>query len=160
MNIKFTTRGVQEAQDFVKDLPYQTKQVASDAIAEYLVGDESHGLKHEAPYHYVSPFQSYSDDPAKAARQRGWIFTHLDQIGTGIRTHAMQAAWKIARTGAGAVQISNNSDGIQFVMGNDKQSRQSDAVGWRKVSENIQDNMAGAVRHAVAKINEYLKARG
>jgi hypothetical protein len=156
VNIKFTTRGIPELVAKLKQIPYKAQKAASQAAAEYLVGNEEHGLKHYPAYKYVSPFKSYSSDPVKAAKQRGWIFTHLDLIGNDNRTGAVRDAWKFKPTGANAYVITNDNPGVKWTMGTGR-TRQNEAVGWRKWQEVIQSNVKGAIRAAQAAVNKILK---
>jgi len=168
-DIGITTRGIPEAIAYINQVGYMSQRVVGGWIAHYLVGDESgwqnmgdayHGLSHYVPYKYVTPFRSYSSDPEKAKRQRGWIFTHLDQIGKDNRTGATANAWKVSATGANAWKISNRSAGAWWTMGDSSQTQQSAAVGWRKKAEVISSNMAGAIRYASQKLAKMLKGQG
>lgn len=158
--IKFSLRGIKEVKEFFASLPRGVKIVAMRAFSEYIIGDERHGLKHEPEYKHVSPFQSYSDDPKKAARQRGWIFTHLDLIGKDNRTHKIRDSWTMTEKDSNwtSVKIENTAPGVGWVMG-EEQSRHSAAVGWRKYTDIVVSNIDGALRSAISAVDAWLKSK-
>ena len=158
MDIKFTTRGVPQLMAWMRRQLGYVSKVASRAFAEYIVGNEQHGLRHAPPYKYITPFRSYSFDPIKAAKQRGWIFTHLDQIGKNNRTGQTTGGWTFKPTGANAYQISNATPGAPWTFG-ESLTRQNQAVGWRKWRDIIATNMDGAIRHMKAEVRKALQAR-
>jgi hypothetical protein len=117
-------------------------------------------LTHYEPYRYISPFRSYSNDPKKAARQRGWIFTHLDQIGKDNRTNKTKEGWKWKTTNNGyGVTFVNEEEGAVWLWSDKKQTRQNQAVGHRTVLSKVQSNLAAAMRHAQAAVNKWLKSK-
>lgn len=158
--IKIKLSSMDEISSFIKSLPRGMKIVGMRAASEYIVGDDDHGLKHYPRYKYVSPFRSYSSDPKKAARQRGWIFTHLNLIGKDNRTFQTRDAWQINESNGqwDRVSISNNSGGIAWTM-SDKRTLQNQAAGWRLATDVVQSNMTGAIRHAQAEVNRAIAAK-
>jgi hypothetical protein len=44
-----------------------------------------------------------------------------------------------------------------FLVGDSQQSLHSQKQGWRKISQTIADNLAGALQNAIAKVNEWLR---
>lgn len=159
--IKVVVRNLDIVNKFLKELPRGTLRTGLRAIAEYLLGDESHGLRHYEPYKYVKPFRSYSLDPAKAAKQRRWIFAHLDIIGQNNRrgmNGGTISAWQMKETNNGyGFTLSNNSKGAGWIWGDNTQTRHQKAVGHRKLSDKIASNMKGAIRHALAMVNKWIK---
>lgn len=156
MDVK--VRNIEEVQTFLKSLPRGTLRTGLEALSTYLLGDSSHGLKHYEPYKYVKPFRSYSPDPAKAARQRAWIFANLDKIGKNNRTNATANAWTMTVSSNGyQIKLSNNSKGAKWIWGDDTRTRHQKAVGHRTVSEKIESNMKGAIRHALAEVKKWIK---
>ncbi len=45
MNISFKVRGMEKVQEMLKEVPRGVKRIAVQAVADYLIGDASHGLK-------------------------------------------------------------------------------------------------------------------
>ncbi len=157
--VKVSFTGLKEVQAWLATLPHGVRVAFMRAYTEYMIGNEQHGLKHEPGYRYVTPFQSFSDDPAKAARQRGWIFTHLDQIGHDNRTHEISNGWQSAETSDWTrVKIANDAPGVGWVMGS-KQTRQSRAAGWRRYMDVVASNMSGAFSAGLRAVQAIL-ARG
>jgi hypothetical protein len=159
VNLQFKSRGIPEVTAWLRTVAAGFKNQALKAFADYLIGDDSHGLAHYPAYKYVTPFRSYSMDPKKAAKQRGWIFTHLDQIGHSNRTGATSKGWKYT-PGEHRFTISNATKGAYYTMGDASQTRHQAAVGWRKMMEVVAANFNGAIRHAQAKVNEWIKSKG
>ena len=54
MQVKFRVRNVKAVQDFLKSVPRGAVPVALKAFAEYVLGNDRHGLRHNEPYKYVS----------------------------------------------------------------------------------------------------------
>ena len=163
MQVKFVVRGVEEFQKYIKSLPRGVVKVGLAGLADWMVGRPDKALRHYEPYKHIgapdSYFRSYSNDPKKAARQRGWIFTHLDQIGHNNRTNATANAWSWKETNVGyGITLENPSEGAKWIW-SEKQTRQSAAVGHRTVGEKVSTNILGAIRHARPKVREFLKRR-
>ena len=58
MQVKSSVRNVKRVQDFLKSLPRGVRIAAMRAIAEYIIGDDSRGLKH-----YPMRVQHDKDNP-------------------------------------------------------------------------------------------------
>ena len=57
------------------------------------------------------------------------------------------------------VKVVNDADGAGWVFGDKTQARQPALVGWRKVSDTVASNLAGAMRSAKAAVSAYLKTK-
>jgi len=57
--LKITSRGIPELQAWLLSLANGVKDEATRSVAEYLVGDTTHGLKHYPPYKYISMQRAY-----------------------------------------------------------------------------------------------------
>jgi hypothetical protein len=158
MIVKTRVRGIEAVQSFLRALPAGTVKVGLNAFGKYVLGDERHGLKHYEKYKYISPFRSYSSDPRKAAKQRGWIFAHLDEIGRDNRTRETAEAWRFRETNNGyGGTFENDAPGAKWLWKDGGQSRQNQAVGHRTVSEKIASNYLGGIQAAIAAVKAYLK---
>lgn len=161
MELKINARNLEKVQAFLKSIPRGTIREGLRAFTEYILGNEQHGLRHYEPYKHVKPFRSYSLDPEKAARQRRWIFAHLDIIGKNNRTGTTSAAWQMKETRGGyGYTLSNKAPGAKWLWSDDYQTRHQKAVGHRTLSSKIASNIAGAIRHARAAVKKWLAARG
>lgn len=160
MPVEFSVTGIPELQAYLERLSVQLRETVEGAMAEYFVGDESHGLKHEVAYRYVSRTEAYGQ-PFVSDRQRRYVMAriHDGTITPGVenRTHQMAAAWDWEQSG-GQTFIRNEAQGVEFVEG-DQQARQPDLVGWRKYAEIIQTNIDGALRAATQAINRLIHGR-
>lgn len=158
--IGFKVRGVEEIQAFLKTVPHGSKKAIIEAFEYWYIGRPDKALRHYEPYKYVKPFRSYSSDPEKAARQRAWIFAHLDIIGQNNRTGKTADSWKSTPLGKGYnIRIENTSEGAKHIWGDDTQTRHQKAVGHRKPSSKISSNLASALRHARKAVREFLNRK-
>lgn len=160
MELKIVTRGFEQLQEYMKTVPRGAAKVALSGFKDWMIGADDRALRHYEKYRYITPFQSYSSDPKKAARQRGWIFTHLDEIGRENRKNNTKNSWKFKETNNGyGITLINDSEGAKWLWSDKKQTRQNAAVGHRTVSSKIQSNMAAAIRHASAAVNKWLRQK-
>jgi hypothetical protein len=159
--MKVRVSGIKEIQDFIKRIvPRGMKKAVMFAISEYIVGDDSHGLRHETPYKYVTRKSAYGFT-FFTEKQRRWFWANggPEMIGNN-RTHAMSKAWDFTDQGGwDRVSIFNQTPGVQYVMGNN-QARQPAKVGWRKAVDVIRSNLAGALRAGQKALNELIARKG
>jgi len=158
MKTSINIRNVEKIQAYLKTVPRGTIRAAMEAIAEYIAGDESHGLKHYPGYKYVTRKSAYGMT-FFTAKQRRWFWANggPDMIGDN-RTGRTADAWQVNPTNDGyRMSITNNTPGAYFTMHDFGQARQPARVGWRKVSEVVQSNLAGALRHANAMVKQFLQ---
>jgi hypothetical protein len=152
-----TSDTILRVRDWLKALPQNVKQIASEAFAEYVVGDEGHGLKHYPPYKYLpwSKIGGFVSD-----RQRRYVMAriHDGTITPGVSQSNgyFRDAWTYSAAGSRYV-IKNDVSYAQYLVGPGTQATRPAMTGWRKWTQTIEDNAAGGLRHAVAKINEWMK---
>lgn len=165
MQTKFVIRNDKEVAAFLKTLPRGTIRTALKAMADYFIGDERHGLRHNEPYKYVS--RAKAGYKTSAAQIRFMFATGIiENDGKGgiklnkyKRTKATSAAWTAKETGGGyGYTLQNPTRGAYFTRSDKGQARQPALVGWRKVSKVVKDNMKGAMRSAMAKVKEWIRA--
>jgi hypothetical protein len=162
--LKITSSGIPETRARIDRLREVVK-VAGNAIAEYLLGDTSHGLRHEPPYRTVSHTRAYGE-PFSSPRQQHWFFAAKARgeihPGQDNRTHDLANAWELKETSDTKWTLANNNKAAPFAYGKPLagQARQLGLVGWRWVGEIVSSNMAGAIRHANAAIKEWLREFG
>lgn len=158
--MKMTLRGLKEVQKMMKDLPRGTRIVGMRAIAEYIIGNEQHGLKHE-PQRVIhgagNPYQWQTE------KQRRAYFA-TDGFGTGIpytRTHNMVDSYTYSESNSNwtMVKIENYSPVFDFVQG-EYQQRGHIADGWRKVMDIISTNINGAIQAAQRAVDKLVKKLG
>jgi len=151
-------RNLEKVQAFLKTVPRHGMKVAIEAMAEYFVGDERHGLKHDDPYMQTTRKVVYGKTFESDA-QRRYVMAAIKsgEIKIGQRqqtpTDASQGyGYKLTNNGYGAT-IENEKSGAYW-------SREWGGwKNWRSVIEVINDNMKGAVRHAVSKVNRFFKSK-
>lgn len=160
--IKISQKGLEEVRAFIKDLPRGVKIAAMRAATEYLIGDASHGLKHEPAYKWVTRQAAYGVS-FFTDRQRAWFFANLDNLNVGQdnRTHEIQNAWtaKEANSDWNTVKIENSANGVDWVMGKG-QARLPAKVGWRKWADVVASNLDGAIQRAQQAVNAWIKSKG
>jgi len=165
MQVKFQVRGIEKVQAFLRELPRGGVQVALKAFVEYVLGNSSHGLKHDEPQRYVSRKRAgYTTSPA----QMRYFFAVgiLENIGGSIklnhyqRTGETAAGWHYEARDAWHYKLVNNKEGAYWTRGEPGQTRQHAIAGRRKVSEVVKANTTGGLRAAVQALTGWLKARG
>lgn len=163
MHVNFKVRGVEELQAFLKELPRGGVRVALKAFTEYVIGNESHGLKHPDPYKYVARKAAYGQT-FKSAAQRGYVMARIREgtitPGTPQRTGESTNAWQYVAVSDWNYRITNPTAGAYFTRDEKGQAAQPRLVGWRKVTQVILDNMTGGIRAATAALNAWVKSRG
>ena len=157
--LKITSRGIPELQAWLQSLANGVKDEATRAVAEYLVGDESHGLKHYPPYKHV-PYSQIGG--FVSAKQRRYVMARIREgsITPGISASNgyLRDAWTYKAQGS-RYEITNDVGYAKWLVGAGSQSLHSQRQGWRTTVQNVRDNLAGAYRHANAEIKKWLAAR-
>lgn len=157
--LKITSKGIPEVRAWLQRIALGAKTLATRSVAEYLVGDMSHGLKHYVPYQYVTVEQAGG---WKSEKQRRYVMAMIKEgkIDPGVphRTGRMQRAWDFSAEGS-RFKITNSESYTQYVMGDVEQSRMHGIIGWRVIGEVIKNNLKGAFRHATAQVKKWLKTQ-
>ena len=159
--MNYDPRSLKKVQKMLEDLPKGAKSIIVPAFNEYLIGDESHGLKHEPGYNYVDRTSAYGF-PFFTDKQRRYFFWALGEgiinPGQDNRTHNFRDNWKV-RGDLYRQTIYNDVPYGKWLM-SEGQARQPAQVGWRRISEVVKSNMKGAIRYAKQKLNEWFKKKG
>jgi hypothetical protein len=160
MNVKVKLVSVDRLKQFIKTVPRGMKKVGMEAVADWMIGDKSRGLRHNPAYKYVTRKSAYGVT-FFTEKQRRWFWANggPDMIGNN-RTGQTAESWE-ANIGApyDRLTIRNTAPGAVWTMGDKTQARQPAKVGWRKTMEVVQKNMAGAIRHAQAAVNKMIKSK-
>ena len=69
-------------------------------------------------------------------------------------------AWRMSGGVGQNYMITNDVNYAGYLVGDNTQALRQQKQGWRKVSQNISDNLSGAFRHALAAVNEWLQGGG
>jgi hypothetical protein len=156
--LKITSRGIPELQAWLQSLGRGAKGEATRAVAEYIVGDQTHGLAHYSPYKYITMKKAYGGFVSDKQRRYVMAMIGEGKINPGYpqRTGEMQRGWTYKQKGS-AYTITNETPYAKYVVGDNDQSNMHNLIGWRKTAETIKDNLLGAYRHANAKLREWLK---
>lgn len=158
--ITMKLRGMEEIDAFLKALPHGSMKAAIAAMAEYMLGNDAHGLRHYPPYKYVSRKSAYGVS-FFTDRQRRWFFANLKD-GLQIpynRTNTLKQGWQ-ASVDPYRKTLFNTVSYAKYVMGNETQARQPGKVGWRKMAKVIEDNIVGGMRAATLAVDRWIKAKG
>lgn len=160
--IRVEVRNQNGPRKLIMSVQRETIPAATQAAAEYLVGNDRRGLRHLAPYKYVSRISAYGQT-FFSEKQRRYVMAMISKgiikPGQNNRTGAIPAAWHTEGRGL-IVQVINRADGVGFVQGDDSQARQPAKVGHRKVSQVIANMRAGMIQAAQQAVNRVLKAMG
>ena len=154
-------RGIEKVKSFFNELGYKTKGVAADAFSDYIIGDGTHGLRHYVKYRRVTRKEAYGQT-FKSDKQRRWFFANLHEgnilPGYPRRTGRLQRGWD-KKGSSTKITIFNREPYAKWVHGDRSQANLNALVGWRKTMDIVKSNVAGAIRHARAKVKEYLKGK-
>lgn len=159
--ISTSVRGIEQLKAFFKKIPVYTRKAAVEAATKYLIGDQSHGLKHYVNYRYVSRKSAYGQT-FQSDKQRRYVMKKIRSgeidPGTPHRTGALENGWAYNTQGGGyGAKIYNTVPYAKYVMGDGTQARQPKKVGWRMVAEIIKTNIAGMMRAANQAVERELK---
>jgi hypothetical protein len=146
---------------FLGKLPLEIRAGATREAAEYLLGDDSRGLRHYANYKYVS--RKSAGLKTSAAQIRFFFATGILKRFSGgaiglikyVRENTIKQGWVIFGTGTN-VRLSNKARGAKWVVG-PQQARQPAKVGHRKASDVVATNVKGAIRAVKQFINRAIK---
>jgi hypothetical protein len=102
IEVRFVVRNVEELQAWLKTVPLGTLRAGLRAFTEYVIGNETHGLKHPDPYKYVSRESAYGYT-FKSDKQRRYVMAKIRSgeitPGQENRTGRSEEAWQyVART--------------------------------------------------------------
>jgi len=165
MNTSFRVRSTKKIQDFLRSLPYGTRKIGLAAIAEYLLGDDRHGLRHDEPQKYISRKQAGYTTSAKQMRfffATGILERTPDggiKLNHYKRTGETANAWVSREINRGyGIVLENEKKGAYYTRDNFGQTRQHEMAGRRKVSKVVADNLKGAIRHAKAEVGKWMRS--
>ena len=162
--IRVQIKGIPEIKEFLNKVALGFKNRATYAVAEYLIGDERHGLKHYPPYKHVSYKEAYPENAEYGGffsrKQQSYVMMQIKNgnIDPGISASNRYYgdAWHIEGEAPRYV-LKNDVGYAGYLVGDTQQSKLFALKGWRKVSQNIKDNWHGAMRHANAAIKKLIK---
>ena len=168
--LKVQIKGIPEIKAFLQKVALGFKNTATYAVAEYLIGDESHGLKHAPYYKHINryagfPEASYISSTGKTVygwhseKQHKYVMAAIARgdivPGQDNRTGNLQDNWQIGGEAPRYV-LENKTSYAGYVQGN-QQTRMHSLIGWRRFGQVIKDNWNGAMRHANQAIARLLK---
>jgi len=155
--IKITVRNIGIVQAFLKTVPPGVKRESSKAVAEYIVGDAGHGLSHDDPYQQTTRARVYGQQ-WESDKQRKYVMAKIrsGEIVLGMRRNSPTKAsqgYGVTETRNGYV-ITNKEPGAYWTRRWNKWPR------WKHTNEVIKNNIKGAMRHATAAVNRFLRTKG
>ena len=167
MKVKFgEIKGIEKVSAYLKQVPSGqvpsgTVRVGLRAIVEWFIGNGQRGLKHYQPYKYVSRKKAYGQT-FSSDKQRRYVMARIREgsIDPGVphRTGRTQRGYEIVESNNGYRMTIKNEEAGAFYTRDDKgQARLNALAGWRKALDIISTNVDGALRHATAAINKFLK---
>lgn len=160
MQVKFVVRNLEKVQTYIRTVvPHGAVRVALLAIAEYMVGRPGQALRKYEPYKYVTRKRAYGRT-WRSPKQRRWFWANggPDMIGNN-RTNKTANSWSFRETRGGyGITLANSSEGAKWIW-SDRQAAQPRLVGHRTAREKIGSNLNGALRHAQAKVRQYLRSK-
>jgi|APSaa5957512622_1039677.scaffolds.fasta_scaffold13554_1 hypothetical protein len=128
--IKYRTRSrPKNLGEFITTLPLRTRGIATEAAAEYLLGNERRGLRY---YPRRRPKQKY------------------------VRTFKLRNGWQLLGEGAKA-RVENNVPYAPFVQG--ERQAWMHAGRWRPYTKVAEDNTKGMIQAADRKVQKYIMSK-
>jgi len=162
MNVKFNIVGLEKVQEFMKSVPKGVKAAAMRAIAEFIIGNKQHGLRHYPSYKYITRKQA---GYTTSDRQRRFLFAsgiwQTDSQGNVMvkkynRTGAFGRSWRMEQKGS-QWDRTNIMGNIPFEGWPANMNRMG---GWRKVMDVVKSNLQGAVKRGQEAVNRWIKEKG
>jgi len=162
MQVNFKIRGLEELEAFLKKLPRGGVRVALEAIARYVVGNTSRGLRHDEPQKYVS--RKKAGYTTSAAQIRFFFATGiLENVGGKVKLNRYKrsgdtaASWAYKAVNDWNYRVVNPKAGAYWTRDEKGQTRQHAMAGRRKTSKVISDNMKGAIRSAGVALKKWIR---
>lgn len=131
MTIKIgKVRNIENVNAYIDSVKRGLKGIATEAVAEYMIGNEQRGLQHYPP-------------------EKEW-YTHK-------RTYATRFGWQVKNWGDGTrVKIVNTAKHAIYPYTRWAGS----PWGWRTIPERVESNIKGAIRHAKSIVGKFIKMKG
>jgi len=132
-------------------------KVAIAAMAEYMLGDDRHGLRHNPKRVNHGPGNPYRWQSEKQRR----AFFATKGFGRGIpskRTGSLSRGWQQS-VDPYRKTLFNRVPYAKYVQG-DRQQRGHAVDKWRKVGKVIADNMKGGMLRARQAVAKWIKNKG
>lgn len=159
MKVSFKVTGIEKIKQYIESLPRGIKRSAITAAADYLIGNDSHGLRK-----YPERVEHGKNNPYKweSEKQRRAYFAS-NGFGYGIpykRRGNLKQHWLYDTTDQNwdRVKIQNNSGYAPFVQG-DRMQKGHIADKWRHYADIIKTNTAGAIQQAKRAVDIFLKSK-
>lgn len=181
MNIRFTARNIDKVKKKIASIPRPFKIAFMRAFTEYIIGDESRGLKHEPPEKFVKRRTAYPEAPTQPSKfsknsdvvsmsPKGYFsWAQFHKVGMLTnwftkkyeRTHELASGWTMNQADSNwtRVNVENKADGVGWVMG-DNQARQPAKVGWRWYWDVVSSNLKGGISRGMSAVNAMMKQKG
>jgi len=123
---------------FIERLPPEIQDQVADEVAKLLVNIFQ---TEQATYRYVSRKDAYGVSFfSEAQRRKVMAMLRSGEIRVPYhRTQAMRRGWKQIGSGVKSI-VANETPGVEYVMGDNEQSRHEAAVGWKTVGVVIKEH--------------------
>ena len=148
-------RNQQQVLAYLERVKRGAKGVVARAAGEYIIGDRSHGLKHDEVYRPVSRKSAYGKTFFSDAQRRGY-FAKLNSGEISVpyrRTGRQSQGWHLEGASTN-VRIANSEESVKYTRG---QTALHAKMGRRTVAQVVADNIRGALRHAQAELAKWIK---
>ena len=158
--IQIKVRGVDKVKAFISSLPRNLRGIATQAAAEWFVGNGQRGLRRYPPYKYVTRKAAYGKT-FQSDKQRRYVMAKIrsGEIDPGYphRTGNYQRGWQIINSGV-KTQIVNDVPYAGYV-GGEEQARLNEKIGWRKAVDILSTNWKGAIQAAQSAVNKWINGK-
>lgn len=147
--------GIPRLRAYLNRLPPAVADAVMDAVAKALIDIMQSA---QPPPKYVTRAQAYGT-PFQSEKQRRWFFAALASGELNVphhRTQEMRKGWKQIGSGVKSL-IANEVPGVEFVVGDEHQSRHEKLVGWKTVGATVQAHMPRIEKVAVGAAGAAIK---
>ena len=156
---------------FMQEVPRGVKATAMREIATYIIGDSTHGLKHDPAYKHIKRKEAYPRAFAKikvgkknpriikipgyfSAAQFWWVIHNVKSLGRKRSPTGYSDSWQMKNDAHwDRVQITGQTPFDRFP------ARINKMVGWRNYTDVIKTNMNGAFQQALRAVNKWISER-
>ena len=149
--------GEKQVQRILTGWPREARDEATNAGAKYLVDR----FKAQPPPKSITRKAAYGTS-FFSDRQRKWFFANLREGNISVpyrRTQEMRNAWEIIGQGEDLI-IVNQTQAAVYTMGDDTRSQHEEMVGWKTISQHIQEGAAKLAARMTAAGEKALKKLG
>lgn len=155
--IAIDTEGIDEVRRILQRLPAEAQDAVSKDVSEYLVNV----LKTYPAQKQVKRATAYPDAPYRpgwfTAKQWRWWWANVDDLTLPYRrSQGYRKGWQVVGSGPSRM-IVNETPHAEFLQDDERQSRLSALIGWKKLGAVVKERLPRIVQVAEAAARRAVK---